>query len=53
MNEALDKIQSHVAVMLKGKRLTKEEGEHLVRHFKGILAGVGDLFEANVKHLTQ
>lgn len=33
--------------------MTREEGEHFVRHFKGILTGVGELVESTVKQLTR
>lgn len=52
MSQATDKIESHVSVLLKHRLLTKEEAEHFVRHFKGMLHGVGELLEEKIKHLT-
>lgn len=53
MNEATYKIESHVAVLIKHRPMTKEEGEHFVRHLKGVLTGVGELIESTVKQLTR
>lgn len=52
MND-VEKIESHLAVLLRGRQMTREEGEHFVRHFKGILTGVGELVESTVKQLTR
>lgn len=53
MMDALHKIQTHAAVLAKGRPLTKEEGEHFVRHFKGLLAGVGELIEEQLQPIRR
>lgn len=53
MSDATDKIETHAAVLAQHHRMTKEEGEHFIRHFKGILHGVGELVEERVKQLIR
>lgn len=47
-----EKIEHHVRVMLGSRKVTGQEADHLVRHLRGILSGVGDAIEQEIRKLV-
>jgi len=53
MSEAEHKLEAHLAVLIKQRQMTRAEGDHFVRHLKGVFSSMGELVEEKVKQLTR